>query len=245
MTHTHPDGQGAAASNLHDRVTGHDRRTLDAIFRHPLAHNLELRDVVTLMAAIGRAEEKSNGELSFEVGGERLVMAKPHGKDLSSSSVQDLRHLLTKTGWSPDADAPTPPAAETVGLIVVIDHAGATLYRAEGGRGDGGTAHDQDRQHPLQHLARDMRPERHDADRDEKEPDDDRYFESVAAALAPAGRIVVIGHGKGQSNEADHLSAYLLSHHKGLHDRIVREIVADLPHMTKAELIGLGRHALA
>ena len=240
MTHTHPDGQGAAASNLHDRVTGHDRRTLDAIFRHPLAHNLEFRDVVALMAAIGGAEEKSNGELSFEVGGEKLVMAKPHGKDLSGSSVQDLRHLLTRAGWAPDAAAPAPTAAETVGLIVVIDHAGATLYR-----GDGGTSHDQDRQQPLRHFARGMRPERHDADRDEKEPDDDRFFEGVAAALAPAGRIVVIGHGKGQSNEADHLSAYLLSRHKGVHDRIIREIVADLPHMTQAELIGLGRHALA
>jgi len=57
------------------------------------------------------------------------------------------------------------------------------------------------------------------------------------------GEIVVIGHGKGQSNEADHLSAYLRAHHKETYARIVREIVADLPHMTTPELLDLGRHA--
>jgi hypothetical protein len=53
----------------------------------------------------------------------------------------------------------------------------------------------------------------------------------------------VIGHGKGQSNEADHLTAYLKSHHRETYDRIVREVVADLPHMTTPQLLDLGRHA--
>jgi hypothetical protein len=53
----------------------------------------------------------------------------------------------------------------------------------------------------------------------------------------------VIDHGNGQSNEADHLSAYLQAHHEPIHDRIVREIVADLPHLTTPELLDLGRRA--
>ena len=240
MTNSHSAAHAAAAPNLAAQLTNHDRRTLESIYRHPLAHNLELRDVVSLMGAIGEAEEKPNGDLAFEVGGERLTLAKPHGKDLSGSSVQDLRHLLSRAGWAPDAAAPAPAAEAPEGLIVVIDHAGAALYRC-----DGGSSHEQDREHPSHRLERNMRPERHDADRDEREPDDDRFFEGVAAALASADRIVVIGHGKGQSNEADHLTSYLLSHHKAIHQRIIREIVADTPHMTTPELIALGRHALA
>jgi hypothetical protein len=67
----------------------------------------------------------------------------------------------------------------------------------------------------------------------------------VADAVAAGGEIVVIGHGKGQSNEADHLSAYLQAHHKPTWARIVREIVADLPHLTTPELLELGRHAFS
>ena len=63
--------------------------------------------------------------------------------------------------------------------------------------------------------------------------------------MSTGGRIVVISHGKGQSNEADHLSAYLQAHHKSIHARIVREIVADLPHLTTPELLTLGRNAFA
>lgn len=130
-------------------------------------------------------------------------------------------------------------AAGDTNLIVVIDHAGAKVYRidtpADGSHGV--IAYDP--KHLVHHLER----KRHDEDRDETYPDDARFFEQVATALSPGGKIVVIGHGKGQSNEANHLSAYLSAHHKEAYNRIVREIVADLPHMTTPELLDLGRSA--
>jgi len=104
---------------------------------------------------------------------------------------------------------------------------------------DGVTAYDP--KHLLHHLERKMR----DADRDETYPEDEQFFEQVADAVSAGGEIVVIGHGKGQSNEADHLSAYLKTHHKQTYARIVREIVADLPHLTTPELLDLGRHAFS
>jgi NADPH-dependent 7-cyano-7-deazaguanine reductase QueF len=63
--------------------------------------------------------------------------------------------------------------------------------------------------------------------------------------MAGTGEIILIGHGKGQSNEADHLNKYLKSHHKDAHARIVQTIVADLSHLTMAELLKLGRDAVA
>jgi hypothetical protein len=55
---------------------------------------------------------------------------------------------------------------------------------------------------------------------------------------------VVIGHGTGQSNEADHLMANLARNHSAVHARVAREMIADLPHMTVPQLLALARHAL-
>jgi len=240
MTDLNHDVDSAAASNLNAAVTGVDRRTLDAIFRHPLSHNLSWREVVNLFATIGSVEEKHNGEFVFQAGDEALAMKKPHTKDLTGPDVMDLRHFLTRAGWSPgtsaplNADAATPPPS----LIIVIDHAGAKVYKID--RSFDGSATAYDPKHLLHHLEHKMRGE----DRDETYPEDEQFFEQVADAVSAGGGIVVIGHGKGQSNEADHLSAYLQSHHKQTYARIVREIVADLPHLTTPELLELGRHAL-
>ncbi len=241
MTHTTLEPRNAAAANLNDAVTGLGRRTLDAIFRHPLSHNLAWREVITLFAGIGGAEEKHNGDLMFSLGAERLSMKKAHDKNLGGSDVMDLRRFLIRAGWSPDA-APALAAAtlpEPHRLIVVIDRGGATIHRVET-LADG--AHGLADEAPI-HLPHHVeRTSRGDV-RDEADPNDERLFGSVAAAVADGGEIVIIGHGKGQSSEADHLAAYLEGHHKQTYHRLVRQIVADLAHLTPAQLLDLGRHA--
>jgi hypothetical protein len=241
---SHANASDAAPSNLNATVTGADRRTLDAIFRHPLAHNLSWREVVGLVSAIGAADEKQNGDVLFQVGDEQLSRKTPHTKDLTASDVMDLRHFLTRAGWSPDAAALSPPAArseaDAQSLIIVIDHASAQVYRIDlfADDSDGVAAHD-----PRQ-LVHHLERSQHDADRDETYPADERFFEEVAVAASTGGPIVVIGHGKGQSNEADHLTAYLKRHHPMTYERIVSEIVADLPSLTTPQRRLLGRQAL-
>jgi hypothetical protein len=239
----HTDGPAAlAAANAITQVTGGDRRTLDAIFRHPLSHGLSWREVVALIKAIGSAEEHHNGEFMLNVGEERLPMRRPHNKDLTAPEVMELRHFLTRAGWSPDGLAANGDAPlEMPRLIIIIDHAGARVFRidlADEGQ-HGISAHDP--KHLLHHLER----RAHDADRDETYPDDDDFFASVASALETGGEIVIIGHGKGQSNEADHLSAYLKAHHQDVYARIVRTLRADLPHLSLPELLEMGRRAFA
>jgi hypothetical protein len=75
-------------------LTRAHRRTLEAIFRHPTAHNLEWRDVVALIETIGRAQELTDGEFVFEVAGKRHPMRRPYGKDLTEPEVLALRHFL-------------------------------------------------------------------------------------------------------------------------------------------------------
>lgn len=244
MTPLHTENAPPLASNLNAAVTGADRRTLDAIYRHPLAHNLSWREVVALVTTIGAAEEKSSGDVLFRAGDERLSMKKPHGKDLMADDVIDLRHFLTRAGWSPEALSPPEPpvhsAPQDASLVVVIDHAGAKVYRIDSAADDPQGATPSDPRHLLHHVERKQR----DADHDETYPADDQFFEQVAATAAVGGHIVVIGHGVGQSNEADHLTAYLKRHHHDTYLRIVNEIVADLPSLTPPELLQLGRKAL-
>src|SRR5580704_8796689 len=100
----------AGSEGKHQRagiaLHGSHRRTFEALFRHPTAHNLEWNDVVTLFEKIGAVYRKPNDQFAFDVGGEHLVMHKPHTKDLTSSEVVDLRKLLERAGWSPDATSP-------------------------------------------------------------------------------------------------------------------------------------------
>jgi hypothetical protein len=241
MTHPGHETHGAAVPNRNATVTGADRRTLDAIFHAPPPHHLTWHDVVGLIDAVGGVEEKGSGLFVFRVDGERLEMKKPHTHDLTAPDILVLRQYLHRTGWSPGAleAEVSSRAAPVSGLIIVIDHEGARIFHVHHSVDGDGAATAYDPKHLLHHIHRKSHAESHA----ETRPDDVLFFGRVADAVAAGGQIVVIGHGKGQSRESDHLSAYLRIHHKDTYARIVREIVADLPHLTPPELIQLGRRA--
>jgi len=83
-------------------LSSHHQRVLERVFQHPLSHNLDWREVSGLLAAIGTADHQHNGDLMLRVGEEHLSMKPPQGKDLDATEVMDLRHLLTRSGWTPD-----------------------------------------------------------------------------------------------------------------------------------------------
>ena len=140
--------------------------------------------------------------MALRPGAERQTFRYAHGKDLSVDDVMTMRHFLTRSGWAGGA-APEPAATAAPDLIFIIDHAEARVFRTALG---GATPHE------LLHLLHDIDRTQHDADREERYPTDNRFFDAVAAAVSGDGRSVVIGHGKGQSNEADHLMAHLAPH---------------------------------
>ena len=231
--------QGRAA--LH----GAHLRTLEALFRHPPAHNLEWMDVVALIEKIGVVQERGNNKFSFDVGGEHYLMHKPHTKDLASSEVADLRHFLQRANWSPEEPAqavaraePAPPLT----LMVVVDHHGANIYRIDPASGDASkreiTPYDPHRfLHHLTHKDQSR-------EQGQRAPESAEFYERVSDALAAGGEIVVVGHGTGKSNAAEHLMEYLRTHHRETYERIVREIVADLSAATAPQLLALAEHAL-
>ena len=79
----------------------HHRDTLEKIFRHPLSGNLEWRQVLSLLAAVGTTTREPNGKVKVELGGETEVLQPPDGKDVDRQLIVDLRRLLTNAGLEP------------------------------------------------------------------------------------------------------------------------------------------------
>jgi len=77
---------------------------LNKIFQHPVSHNLEWKDVLSLMGAVGTVEEKHDGKFTMTMGDDTVTLERPKHKDVSAQEVLDLRKMLTNGGFGPRAD---------------------------------------------------------------------------------------------------------------------------------------------
>jgi hypothetical protein len=130
-----------------------------------------------------------------------------------------------------------------VTLMVVMDHHGAKIYHVEPGSGHPSSLEIKpyDPHHFLHHLTH------KDQSRQEgqRAPEDSSFYKRINDTLAAAGRILVVGHGRGKSNAAHHLLEYLRTHHRETSQRVVAEIEADLSAITSPQLLALAEKALA
>jgi hypothetical protein len=225
-------------------LTGAHRRTLEALFRHPVAHNLDWDDVVALIEEVGDTHEQANNKFVFEVGGKRHITHKPHTKDLTSSEVIEIRHFLMEAGVSPEhsSQPEAHPDPEAPSLLIVIDHHGTKIFDVDVTSADVSehVIRPYDPHHFLHHLVH----KDQSREQGQRAPEEAAYYKNIANAVALGGRIVVIGHGAGKSNAAHHLTEYLQSHHRETYQRIVREMTADLSSVTTPQLLNLAREAL-
>lgn len=216
------------------------------MYRHPLAHNLEWSDVVTLFKKLGTVDEKSHDQIAFGIGGEHHRIAKPHKKDLTTDDVMAFRHMLSRHGWSPATAAAIGrdeiAASAQPDLLVVIDHHEARLFRLDIGSAmlNDHVIKPYDPHHFLHHLSHKDQPREHG----QRSAEDHRFYERIAEAVTGAARVVLVGHGKGHSNAAHHLTEYLRQHRPETFPTVVCEVVADLSSLTTPQLLDLGRHAL-
>ena len=82
------------------------RDTVKRIFARPTSHNIEWREVVSLLDAIGTVTHEHNGKLRVLLGSEAEVLPAPHGKDVDVQIVVDLRRMLKEAGFAPDGSPP-------------------------------------------------------------------------------------------------------------------------------------------
>ena len=84
-----------------NRLTAHHRATLERIFSHPTGANIEWRQVLSLLEAVGSVTEEHNGNVRVTLGGETEVLRPPIEKDVDKQTIVDLRRMLSNAGLAP------------------------------------------------------------------------------------------------------------------------------------------------
>jgi hypothetical protein len=84
-------------------LNNHQRNTLSQIFQHPAGHNIEWRAVLSLVEAVGSAEEQHGGKVAVTIGRETEYFDPPPHKDIDTQAVVNLRRMLTKAGYEAGA----------------------------------------------------------------------------------------------------------------------------------------------
>jgi hypothetical protein len=217
-------------------LSGSHLRTYRTIFQHPISHNLEWRNVASLLGRLCEVAEESNGNLRATRNGHVLVLHPPRTKDITElHELMNVRHFLEQS------ETPAPAiAGQEEHWLLLIDHRGARIYRSE--------LRDAV---PVQILPYEpdeyFRHAHHSKDfsRGEEKPDPNSFFEPVAAALRLPGPILIFGTGTGTSSEMDQFVKWLGIHHPEQAGRIVGAVVVDGHHSTEDQLLAKSREFYA
>ena len=80
-------------------LSNHQRNTLNQIFQHPGGQNIEWRAVLSLLEAVGSAEDQHGGKVAVTIGSQTEYFDPPPHKDIGTQAVVNLRRMLTKAGY--------------------------------------------------------------------------------------------------------------------------------------------------
>jgi hypothetical protein len=74
------------------------------------------------------------------------------------------------------------------------------------------------------------------------EDDSPQYWHELTEALAPAGAILLLGHGSGKANASHHWVAYVEKHRKDVAAKVVADIRADIDHLDDTQVLRLAQY---
>lgn len=83
------------------KLDHHHRLTLDKVFGHPLNHNIQWHDVVSLLERFGEVHETHRGNWAVTVDGETVSFGSTRTRDLTEDQVVKVRSFLRSLGLSP------------------------------------------------------------------------------------------------------------------------------------------------
>ncbi|MGD1276270.1 MAG: hypothetical protein ABR964_03485 [Tepidisphaeraceae bacterium] len=220
---------------MEPQFSGPHQKIYQRVFQHPMPHNLQWREVWSMLSAItdAAAVEENNGSLlKVTRNGQMLVLHRPRGKDLADKKeLMQVRHFLERSG------TPVPlPATVGTHLLVVIDHREARIYQAE--------LHGSVPQRIVPYdpfgFGRDLHYNQDDSD-GQRKPERRSFYEAVAKTLHGAQQILLFGAGTGASSAMEQLLLNLKQHHPDLAQRVVGAIVVDEHHLTEDQLLAKAR----
>ncbi len=88
-------------------MDSHHRATVEKIFGHPVSHNIQWHDVVSLLEAVGTVASEHDGKYKVTLGSETQTFEVPRHHDIDEQQVIDLRRMLKGAGISPESPPST------------------------------------------------------------------------------------------------------------------------------------------
>jgi hypothetical protein len=225
---------------MESHLNGSHQKVYQRIFEHPMPHNLQWREVRSMLESLTNvtAVEDEKGNLKVARNGQSLVLHRPRGKDLADKEeLMQVRHFLERSG----APAATPPVvAVGTHLLVVIDHREARIFSAElhGSVPKRITPYD-----PFG-FGRDLHYNQDDSN-GQRKPERKSFYEAVAKTLHSAEQILMFGAGTGASSAMEQLLAELKRRHPDLAAKVIGSIAVDEHHLTEDQLLAKARELFA
>ena len=117
------------------------QRTLQALFDHPIQHNLRTDAVEALLEQLGASIERlADHRLRLQLGSGEVLFLRaasgPQRTHLDGEGILRLRHWLQQAGITPDLPDPITTQAvrgdQARRLLIHLDHKGARLWWLEG-----------------------------------------------------------------------------------------------------------------
>jgi hypothetical protein len=213
-------------------LSGEHRRTYEKIFQNPASSDLEWHEVRTLLGEIGQTAMERSGNLKATRNGHTLVLPPPRTKVVTGTpEFREIRHFLEQS------EVARPIVEETGAYcLVVINPEHALIFRL-------------DLREDAPELIASAEPEKSfnrahnpaDFTDGQGSPAAVRFFEPVATALKPAGRILLFGTGTGRGSEMEQFAIWLEHHYPELARRITGKVAIDEPQATKSQLLAKAR----
>jgi hypothetical protein len=87
----------------HAGLDGHHKATVEKIFSHPVSHNIQWHDVLSLLQSVATVTEEHDGRYKVAFDSETQFFDVPRHHDIDEQQVVDLRRMLKGAGIEPPA----------------------------------------------------------------------------------------------------------------------------------------------
>ena len=84
-------------------LDAHHRATVEKIFNHPVSHNVQWHDVLSLLQSVAIVTEGDDGRYTVTLGSETETFDVPRHHDINEQQVIDLRRMLRGAGITPES----------------------------------------------------------------------------------------------------------------------------------------------
>ena len=85
------------------KLDRHHRATVERIFSHPVGHNIQWHDVLSLLECLAAVTGEHDGRYAVTLGSETQTFDAPRHHDIDEQQVIDLRRMLRGAGITPES----------------------------------------------------------------------------------------------------------------------------------------------